>query len=145
MNTAFPNLVMLYADHIMRGLRTIDTVPPILVDDVKWVLDDLKKNKEGEEWWWRDSPPADSFLVFYYKDVRRIALSPINKRLEFDAVSKQEEIIRLTSEFGSLAFMYAKHVHKGLRPIELVPERMVESTQAIMAYIDTHNLENLYD
>lgn len=49
MNTQFPNLVMMYADHIMRGLRTIETVPAILLPDVEWILNDLKKNEEGED------------------------------------------------------------------------------------------------
>ena len=49
MNTQFPNLVMMYADHVMRGLRTIESVPEMIRADVQWIIDEAaKKPVEGE-------------------------------------------------------------------------------------------------
>lgn len=49
MNTQFPNLTMMYADHVMRGLRTIESVPAMLLEDVKWIIAEAsKKPVDGE-------------------------------------------------------------------------------------------------
>lgn len=48
-NTQFSNLIMMYADHVMRGLRTIESVPALLREDIEWVIADSKKKPVDEE------------------------------------------------------------------------------------------------
>ena len=49
MSTQFPNLTMMYADHVMRGLRKIESVPEMFRADVQWIIDEAsKKPVEGE-------------------------------------------------------------------------------------------------
>ena len=45
----YGNLVMLYADHIIRGLRTYESVPSVLLADVKFVVEDATKKTEITE------------------------------------------------------------------------------------------------
>jgi len=49
MNTQFPNITMLYADHVMRGLRTIESVPEMFRADVEWLIADLQKKPVDAE------------------------------------------------------------------------------------------------
>lgn len=44
----FTNLEMLYADHIIKGLRTIESVPALIRDNVAAIVADAKKKEEGE-------------------------------------------------------------------------------------------------
>lgn len=41
----YGNLVMLYADHIIRGLRTYNSVPSALLADVRFVVEDATKKE----------------------------------------------------------------------------------------------------
>ena len=46
MNTQFPNLVMLYASHVLQGLRQLENTPAALLEDVTWVVENAKKKTE---------------------------------------------------------------------------------------------------
>ena len=40
---------MMYADHVMRGLRKIESVPAMFLEDVQWIIDEVsKKPVDGE-------------------------------------------------------------------------------------------------
>ena len=47
MNTQYPNLVMLYATHVLEGMRTIESVPSMIREDVAFVVDHAKKKIEA--------------------------------------------------------------------------------------------------
>lgn len=48
MRNQFPNLTMMYADHVMRGFRTIESVPAMLLEDVQWIIDEASKKPVDE-------------------------------------------------------------------------------------------------
>ncbi|UDM72794.1 CD1375 family protein [Vagococcus fluvialis] len=41
----FPNLIMMYADHVMRGTRSIDGVPEKIREDVSFVVEEATKKQ----------------------------------------------------------------------------------------------------
>lgn len=45
----FTNLEMLYASHIIQGLRTIESVPALIRDNVATIVADAKKKEDEEE------------------------------------------------------------------------------------------------
>lgn len=45
----FTNLEMMYADHIIKGFRTIESVPALIRDNVAEILAGAKKKEDGEE------------------------------------------------------------------------------------------------
>lgn len=45
----FTNLEMLYATHVIEGLRTIDSVPALIRDNVAAIVAAAKKKEDEEE------------------------------------------------------------------------------------------------
>lgn len=45
----YGNLVMLYANHIIEGNRSMETVPALLQEDVKFLVNDALKKELASE------------------------------------------------------------------------------------------------
>lgn len=65
----------------------------------------------------------------------------VKKVVQLDAVERQALANKVSAEYGSLAFMYAKAVYQESRPIELVHSRYQETVKDILKYV----ADNGYD
>lgn len=72
-----------------------------------------------------------------------MALVNIEKILQLDAVEKQVLANEASAQFGSIAFMYAKHVHKGLRAVETLQEPYLSQVPLIFAYVQEHGYQQI--
>ena len=59
----------------------------------------------------------------------------IQREYQLDAIQKQQLSKEVAALYGSLALLYAKHVHQGLRSLDSLHPMYANSVTAILAYI----------
>ena len=74
-----------------------------------------------------------------------MALGNINKTLEMDPIKRQEIAAEISANHGALAFMYAKNVYNNTRPMYLVPDRLKPDVKEVLAYVEEHNLSQVFE
>lgn len=70
-----------------------------------------------------------------------LVLDNIKRTVQLDAVERQELANQVSAQYGSLAFMYAKSVHRKERTLESVNERFYEPIQDILNYVTKNGYE----
>lgn len=72
-----------------------------------------------------------------------MALVNIKKAEQMDALQKQRIANEVSAQFGSLAFMYAKHVYKEYRALDTLSEPYLSQVPLIFAYLESQNYEQV--
>ena len=72
-----------------------------------------------------------------------MALVNIERVWQLDAVQRQVTANEISAQFGSIAFMYAKHVYKGHRTLESLQEPYLSQVPLIFDYIIAHGYQQV--
>ena len=72
-----------------------------------------------------------------------MALVNIEKVWQLDAVQRQVTANEISAQFGSIAFMYAKHVYKGRRALETLQEPYLSQVSLIFDYVVAHGYQQV--
>ena len=60
----------------------------------------------------------------------------VKRVVQFDSVERQALATKVSAQYGSLAFMYAKAVFNKTRTLESISERMHQPIKDILAYVE---------
>ena len=87
-------------------------------------------------------PYWNRFFIHLLKGVSRV-LANVKKRYLLDNIQKQQLTREVSALYGSLAFMYAKHISMGLKDSTTLTPAYQEQVDAIYAYVEEMGYQDI--